>query len=184
MKIIFMSVLFFCTSVFAQSTPPGDEIDERIQANFDWVNARANQRDFVPKRADESAIVKVQLVDADGTFRVFGFSEQEILKMNGDDHGGACSPRHNHDDIANRWCHASIVKVVDAALRSIGVPPLIAASAAASIFVFKEYAYDLHPSHADLVAVADQNIYSSDDLNISFTLFGDGSPFIVLRKRF
>ncbi|HEX7674143.1 MAG TPA: hypothetical protein VF412_08225 [Bdellovibrio sp.] len=181
--IVLLFMLFL--SLAARATPAKDaESLEHIKNNFQWMNEKNSKAFRIQTAENSSSNLRVKVVDPDGNFRVFGYTEKQIVAMSGDEHGGACTHEHDHDDIANRWCHASIVKLADAALRSLGVNPLVAASAAASIFVYKEYGYDLHPSKADLVVVADQSVYSSDDLDISFTMFGDGSPFIILHKKF
>lgn len=181
---ILFFVFIFGSSTFAATSSDDAEALEHIKNNFQWMNEQSQKASRLQPIQEDAPAMHVKVIDADGRFRVFGYTEKEILAMSGDEHGQACSHLHDHDDIGNRWCHASIVKFADAALRSLGINPLIAASAAASIFVYKEYGYDEHPSKADLVVMADQSIYSSEDLDISFTLFGDGAPFIVLHKKF
>lgn len=117
--------------------------------------------------------------------RVFGLSEKDVLEMDGDPNGAACSAAHIRNDMSNRWCHAIIVKVIQETLKKNGVPNIIASLAGASVFVVKEYGYDLKPSKPDLV-LADVEVFKSKkgDKKVTFTAFGDGMFFINFEKKF
>ncbi|MEK2646184.1 hypothetical protein [Bdellovibrio sp. BCCA] len=119
--------------------------------------------------------------------RVFGFTEQDVLNADGDPHGQACSNKHNQGDLSNRWCHAYFVKLTDNYLRSKGVNRHLSAVLSASIFIPKEYGYDLHPSPSDLV-MAEYEIYSKvqtrRSTRMTVTAFGDKAVFFTLEKRF
>ncbi|WP_347358920.1 hypothetical protein [Bdellovibrio sp.] len=119
--------------------------------------------------------------------RVFGFTEKDVLAMDGDPNGAACSRRHIHDDYSNRWCHAYFIKLADTYLRSHGVNKHVAALIAASTFLPKEYLYDKNPSMADL-AVVEYEVYRSDNprkpTRITMTLFGDKTAFVTIERKF
>lgn len=119
--------------------------------------------------------------------RVFGFTEKDVLAMDGDPNGAACSRRHIHDDYSNRWCHGYFIKLADTYLRSKGVNKHLAAIIAASTFVPKEYLYDKNPSMADL-AVVEYEIYRSDNprksTRVTMTLFGDKTAFVTMERKF
>lgn len=121
-------------------------------------------------------------------FRVFGFSEKEALDFVGDRRNDrACSPDHIHDDLANRWCHGAVVKVVDETLKANGVNKIISALLSASVFLPKEYLIDLHPSKADLV-ISDLEMFNLKDsiggVKGTITIFGDGMVFLNFNKKF
>lgn len=116
---------------------------------------------------------------------VFGLTEKQVLEMDGDPNGSACSGAHIRNDFSNRWCHAFIVKLAYETAKLNGVANIAAAMLGASIFVVKEYAIDLHPSKSDLV-IADYMIYKSknNSESITGTVFGDGMIFINYQKKF
>lgn len=117
--------------------------------------------------------------------KVFGLAEKDVLAMDGDPNGAACSDDHIRNDMSNRWCHAIIVKVIQETLKKNGMPSILASLAGASVFVVKEYGYDLKPSKPDLV-LADVEIFKSKkgDKKVTFTAFGDGMFFINFENRF
>ncbi|RPJ75289.1 MAG: hypothetical protein EHM20_09180 [Alphaproteobacteria bacterium] len=121
-------------------------------------------------------------------FRVFGFSEKEVLEFVGDKKNErACTPDHIHDDLANRWCHGAVVKVIDETLKANGVNKIISALVSASFFLPKEYLVDLHPSKADLV-ISDFEMFNLQDakggVKGTITIFGDGMVFFNFNKKF
>lgn len=120
-------------------------------------------------------------------FSVFGYTEKEILNMVDDPNGAACSDKHNHDDMANRWCHGAVVKFIGGNLNAAGLNKTVSALLGASVFLPKEYLIDLHPSKADLV-IADYEIYkvknAKGSTKATITIFGDGMVFLNLEKKF
>lgn len=120
-------------------------------------------------------------------FKVFGYSEKEVLEMVDDPNGAACSSKHIHNDMANRWCHGAVVKFIDGNLKAAGVNKHLSALLGASVFLPKEYLIDLHPSKGDLV-IADYEIYhvknAKGSTKATVTVFGDGLVFINLTKKF
>lgn len=116
---------------------------------------------------------------------VFGLTEKQVLEMDGDPNGAACSKAHIRNDYSNRWCHAYFVKLTYETAKKYGVPNILAGMLGASIFVVKEYAIDLHPTKADLV-IADYTLFESKNKKekISGTIFGDKMVFITYEKKF
>ena len=113
--------------------------------------------------------------------KVFGYTEKEVMDYVSDPNGHACSTQHIHGDLANRWCHAMIVKIIDETLKSYDINKFASGILAASVFLPKEYLIDLHPSKADLV-ISDfkvfQNKDSKNSSSATVTVFGDGMIFI------
>lgn len=133
-------------------------------------------------------LLKYSMVEAKGKdVTVFGFTEREIMNAVDDPNNRACSTQHIHDDLANRWCHGSVVKMIDETLKSKGLNKFASALLSASIFVPKEYLIDLHPSRSDLV-ISDFEIYKIQDskgmTKSTVTIFGDGMAFVTLEKNF
>lgn len=122
-----------------------------------------------------------------GPVKVFGFTEQDVLAHDGDPQGAACSSQHNQGDMSNRWCHAYFVKLTNSYLLSQGVNKQLSAVLSASIFVPKEYLYDLHPSKSDLV-MAEYEVFSREKRNrktrMTMTVFGDKAMFLTFEKQF
>lgn len=125
------------------------------------------------------------LRDEMNTVKVFGLTQKNAVSMDGDPNGTACSKRHYNDDISNRWCHSIFVKIVDTKLRDLGVPKSLAALAAGSIFLPKEFLIDQNPSPADLM-IADFGLYqfAENSGNVSISLFGDGATILSIEKTF
>lgn len=120
--------------------------------------------------------------------KVFGFTEQQVLDMTGDPHGAACSRKHLDGDMANRWCHAQVVKVADSFLREKGVSKNLSALMAASIFVVKEYGIDQHPSKSDLV-VSEYEVFNNmrpqqGGVRVTATAFGDNALFFTIKRAY
>lgn len=118
---------------------------------------------------------------------VFGFTEKDVLTADGDPQGAACSHKHDQGDMSNRWCHAQIVKLADSYMRSKGLNKELSAIFSASIFVPKEYLYDLHPSMSDLV-MAEYEIFShtkqQKTTRMTVTAFADKAVFFTFQKQF
>lgn len=194
--IMFFLFSFFQTSVFSYDLPClnnrdftqfdsltmlyGDLAPSIHRAVRDVVNDYKVENQFSKK---DKAHIVVEFPDQPP--RVFGLSEKDVLAMDGDPNGAACSDDHIRNDMSNRWCHAIIVKVIQETLKKHGVPNIIASLAGASVFVVKEYGYDLKPSKPDLV-LADVEIFKSKkgDKKVTFSAFGDGMFFINFEKKF
>lgn len=124
----------------------------------------------------------------DEEFRVFGFSEKEVLSFVDDRiNTSACSIDHIHGDLANRWCHGAVVKVIDETLKANGVSKIISALLSASFFIPKEYLIDMNPSKSDLV-ISDFEMFNYQNakggIKGTITLFGDGMLFLNFNKKF
>ena len=158
----------------------GDLAPSIRRAVRDVVDEYKNENHFVK---NNKAHIVVELPNQPP--KVFGLSEKDVLEMDGDPNGAACSDAHIRNDMSNRWCHAMIVKVIQETLKKNGVPNIIASLAGASVFVVKEYGYDLKPSKPDLV-LADVEVFKSKkgDKKVTFTAFGDGMFFINFEKKF
>jgi len=156
-------------------------------------------RDLQPVREeDEKPLVripeprKVRTIDnyRNGPARVFGLTEKESLILSGDEHGSACtSGIHDHGDMANRWCHASVSKFVSGLLREGGQSRNVAGAAGLGVFLAKEYGFDKKASPSDIV-LADYELYDSARVPggadrrqrtfLGLSVFGDGAAFINL----
>lgn len=138
-------------------------------------------------RDDRRMMVMTAQEQAQQPVRVFGFTEKDVLAIDGDPNGAACSSKHIHDDYSNRWCHAYFIKLADTYLRSKGVNKHLAALIAASTFVPKEYLYDKNPSMADL-AVVEYEVYNSEEprkpTRVTLTFFGDKTAFVTFERKF
>ncbi|UOF02553.1 hypothetical protein [Bdellovibrio reynosensis] len=136
---------------------------------------------------DKKIVVVTETEDSLGPVTVFGFSEKEVLAMDNDPQGAACSDKHNQGDISNRWCHAYFVKLVDTYLRKQGLNKNLSALLAASIFVPKEFLYDKNPSASDLV-IAEYEVFNrfgtKQNTRLTVSLFGDKTVFLTFQKRF
>lgn len=159
----------------------------------------ATPRDLKPVLSeDETPLVqipptkKVRTIDhfRDGPARVFGMTEKEALILSNDEHGSACTgPIHDHGDMANRWCHASVSKFVSALLREGGSSRALAGAAGLGVFVAKEYGFDRVASPSDIV-LADFELYDSarsprgavrrQRTFLGLSVFGDGATFFNL----
>ncbi len=118
--------------------------------------------------------------------RILGITEQEALMRSGDEFGvNSCSDKHLQGDMANRWCHGSIVKLADSALRdNTNINKYITNLLAASIFLPKEFLMDTNPSAGDLV-LTDIPIYdNANGDKIELTVFGDGLFYVHFTKKF
>jgi hypothetical protein len=120
--------------------------------------------------------------------RVFGFTEREALEQSGDPDGSAFSKKHTQGDLANRWAHAAVVKMVQGGFSAAGFGKWSSALLAASIMLPKEFLIDRSPSGSDLV-IADVPVLRSGSRNrgetaVFVSLFGDGAVFLSLQKGF
>lgn len=162
-----------------------------VHAGFGFVTAEQVQRAVEEVDSERSnSGRRVVVIDNTGAakdgrpvFRTMGFTEKEVLGLVGDEQGATCSKKHLQGDLANRWCHASVVKVIDRSLRAQGISPVLAALAGAAFFVPKEFLIDKNPSASDLVA-ADLEAYQNKNTKVEVSIFGDGAIFITLNKRF
>ncbi len=126
-------------------------------------------------------------------FMVMGFTEEEILGLVGEykdrysnvgrNNALACSTDHQQDDIANRWCHASITKIIRESLISRGVTSRLAAVIASTFFIPKEYFIDKNASMSDLVFTIEEKVGKYRDTAIELTIFADGGVFLAIRKK-
>lgn len=116
-------------------------------------------------------------------YKVFGYSEKQILAMINDSNGAACSSNHEQGDMANRWCHAAIVKLIDRSWQDQGVHRFLSALMGFSFFAAKEYLIDLHPSKSDLV-ISDIVLFKDNGVTIEGSLFGDGMFIVVVSHSF
>lgn len=117
---------------------------------------------------------------------IYGLSAEDVLRLDGvdeDDDDHPCSSRHDYGDESNRWCHAAIVEVIDKTLQEAGMNKFLSMILSFSVFVVKEYAYDLNPSKSDIVTPsinlfkADQNKeYGTERFvdSLDVTVFLDG----------
>lgn len=197
MKIFFLSLLMLTLNSFACDERPLqlelprtmgklylDDISPIIKA----IVKEEAEKDKRKKHLDDK--LKYAAITQSGTpekFTVFGYSEKEVLEMVDDPNGAACSSKHIHNDMANRWCHGAVVKFIDGNLKAAGMNKVASALLGASVFLPKEYLIDLHPSKGDLV-IADYEIFHVKDSKGSnkatVTIFGDGLVFINFTKKF
>lgn len=123
----------------------------------------------------------------DGQVRVFGFTQKEVLAMDGDPNGEACGNRHDQDDLSNRWCHAYFTNQMGAYLRNNGMGPGWAAVLSTSFFLPKEYLYDKNPSMADLMT-AEYEFYNTEKNQVTtrmtVTAFMDKAFVVTFQRRF
>lgn len=186
--IILLVSLIFTSSLQAQFRT---KRPQWVQAGIGFVTAEQIQRAIEEVDRDRlSHGRRVVVIDNTGAtkegqpvFRTMGFTEKEVLNLVNDEHGASCSQKHLQGDLANRWCHASIVKVIDRSLRAQGISPVLAAIAGAAFFVPKEFLIDKNPSASDLVT-ADLDAYKNRNTKVEVSIFGDGAIFITLNKRF
>lgn len=153
-------------------------------------NALAASKDIQPKKSVITSKLNFSTsdsstIDTYGNVRVFGFSQKEVLTMDGDPNGTACSDRHTHDDLSNRWCHAFFVKLIDGQLRSKGVPMGLSSFISALAFVPKEFFIDKKPSMADLmIAEYPFHEFENNSGKIAVTLFADRTAILTVLKTF
>lgn len=138
---------------------------------------------FIAEVSGESAMALFQKESSEwGPFSVMGYTEKQVMEMVNNPNGQACSEKHNQGDLANRYCHASVVKAIDRSLQYYGVSRSLSALLAGAVFLPKEYLLDKNPSKSDLV-IADYAILDKSRTRIEVTAFADGAVFVVLRKR-
>ncbi len=117
--------------------------------------------------------------------RVMGFAQKDILSLDGDPNGSACSDQHKQNDLSNRWCHALFVKIANERLSKIGLTGVVSSILSASIFLPKEYMIDQKPSLADLVISEIELMeFSEKSGNLALSIFGDGAFVVSLYKTF
>lgn len=185
---ILLLSLSFVPSLHAQYNP---RHSPWAYAGFGFVTAEQIQKAIDEVDGNrKSHSRRVVVIDNTGTtkeglpvFRTMGFTEKQVLDLVGDEKGATCSTKHLQGDMANRWCHASVVKVIDRSLRAQGISPVLAAIAGAAFFVPKEFLIDKNPSASDLVT-ADLEAYQNKNTKVEVSVFGDGAIFITLAKRF
>ncbi len=160
-------------------TPEVQAIIRQQTIAYEQEEAQTNQRRMVIITAPQER--KPQRLT------VFGFTEEDVLRADGDPHGEACSSKHNQGDMSNRWCHAYFVKLADSYLREKGVNKEISAILSVSILVPKEFLIDLHPSASDLV-MTEYEFYNQThhrkNTRATITVFGDKAIFMTLQKQF
>lgn len=186
--IILLICLSFTPSLQAQYRTNNSQW---VHAGFGFVTAEQIQRAVEETNRDRQFQGRrVIVIDNTGAskegqpvFRTMGFTEKDVLNMVNDENGATCSQKHLQGDLANRWCHASVVKVIDRSLRAQGLSPVLAAIAGAAFFVPKEFLIDKNPSASDLVT-ADLEAYKNKNTKVEVSVFGDGAIFITLNKRF
>ena len=93
----------------------GDLAPSIRRAVRDVVDEYKNENHFVK---NNNAHIVVELPNQPP--KVFGLSEKDVLEMDGDPNGAACSDAHIRNDMSNRWCHAMIVKVIQETLKKNG----------------------------------------------------------------
>ena len=118
-------------------------------------------------------------------FRVLGLSSDDALDLSGDFRESfACSQDHMQGDMANRWCHAGVVKISqNTILDQLKVNDYVKNILAAAIFLPKEYLYDTHASPSDLV-ISDIPILEGEEESVKITIFGDGFFHINYEGKF
>lgn len=197
MKLIVICYLLLQNSAFAFFECNKEKVDKLNFNSIDIlygdmapiIRSSINQVIQEYKKAEKAVVPKntyiVAEINGQRTPIVFGLTEKQVLEMDADPNGEACSNNHNRNDFSNRWCHAYFVKLISETAKMNGISNFAAAMMGASIFVVKEYAIDLHPSKPDLV-IADYQIYKSKNNSdlLTGTIFGDGMIFINYQKKF
>lgn len=139
------------------------------------------QKYFEENQKPEFIVVEQE----NGQMQVFGMTEQEVLAQVENDQGGeACAYENNN--LANRWCHGLVVKVISESLKQRGYNSIVASLIGASFFIPKEYLIDDKPASADFV-LADVPVYESNSINkdrVQVTVFMDGVYFINYNFKF
>jgi hypothetical protein len=112
-------------------------------------------------------------------FKVFGYTEQDVLNADGDPRGNACTDLHNHEDLSNRWCHGIITRLVQKGLEEAKIDPITSSIAGCLVFVPKEFLIDMKPTYGDLVCVSpDVKLYQDKNKTtkavVNVTVYGDG----------
>ncbi|WP_415063261.1 hypothetical protein [Bdellovibrio sp.] len=146
----------------------------------------SEERQREEKTGKKYLVIAPKTSEFSSPLSVFGFTEQQVLEMDGDPNGRACSGRHIQGDMSNRWCHAQVVKFADNYFKYLGFSQPLASMMAAFIFVPKEYLIDLKPSKSDLV-ISEYELYRTEDqkrVRITATVFGDKAIFFTFEKKF
>lgn len=115
------------------------------------------------------------------SIEVLGMKESDAISAVGNMPGDtAC--HHIQGNIANRWCHAAIVKQYTQSLKDNGVESKLASVIGSTFFVPKEYLMDLNPSMSDIAGTYTDSFGKRKEFEFEVTAFADGGFFLTLKK--
>lgn len=169
LNVALLALLNIC---HAQPLPEG------ARARLD-VSIALDQQMQDKARTCSQAIERRQLYGPElPPFQVMGLTQAEVLHLIDDEHGAACN--HIRGGLANRWCHAAVVKTISASLQHNGMPHMLAHALASLSFFVKEYGMDLNPSVSDIALTGDLPIRLSTNTQLKVSTFADKRLFAVL----
>lgn len=158
-----------------------DEVQKVIeQVVKEQMNDKSSAKDIIAiYPTGESKKSRGQITES---IEVMGMKESDAIRAVGNRPGDtAC--HHIQGNIANRWCHAAIVKQYTQVLKDNGVDGKIATVIGSTFFVPKEYLIDLNPSASDLVATYSDSFGKRKQFEFEVTAFADGGFFLTLKKK-